>query len=226
MCERDRAATLFVRLAQARRRAQGRRDCAAAEGRKYRPRPVVFGPATESPLFPAPTSLGEVRPPDRRIVASGTREGRLWNGFVARYRHLGYRTLVGARMRYAVHDCNGRPLAMHGFSTAAWKLAPRDRFIGWTPEKREKNLPLAVDNLRFLILPWIEIPNLGSHILAIVRRRLPGTGPSATAPRPCSSERSSNPRASPPPSTGPRAGYGSGPPRDAGATTATSSTTS
>ena len=65
------------------------------------------------------------------------------------------------------------PLAMLGFSTAAWKLAPRDNFIGWTPEMREKNLSLVVDNPRFLILPWVEIPNLGSHILALVRRRLP-----------------------------------------------------
>ena len=65
------------------------------------------------------------------------------------------------------------PLAMLGFSTAAWKLAPRDAFIGWTPQLREKNLPLVVDNPRFLILPWFKIPNLGSHILAIVRRRLP-----------------------------------------------------
>ena len=54
------------------------------------------------------------------------------------------------------------------------KLAPRDNFIGWTPLLREKNLPLVVDNPRFLILPWIHIPNLGSHILAIVRHRLPG----------------------------------------------------
>ena len=84
-----------------------------------------------------------------------------------------YKTLVGAQMRYAVHDRNGWPLAMLGFSTAAWKLAPRDHFIGWTPQMREKNLSLVVDNPRFLILPWIEIPNLGSHILAIVRRRLP-----------------------------------------------------
>ena len=75
---------------------------------------------------------------------------------------------------------------MLGFSTAAWKLAPRDRFIGWTPEKREKNLPLVVDNPRFLILPWIEIPNLGSHILALVRRRLPEdwTEPHAVGGRP------------------------------------------
>ena len=86
------------------------------------------------------------------------------------------RLVIGrhGRVRYAVHDRDGWPLAMLGFSTAAWKLAPRDRFIGWTPEMREKNLPLVVDNPRFLILPWVEIPNLGSHILAILRRRLPG----------------------------------------------------
>ena len=102
------------------------------------------------------------------------RIGRLWNEFVARCHDLGFKTLVGAQMRYAVDDRNGWPLAMLGFSTAAWRLAPRDNFIGWTPEKREKNLPLVVDNPRFLILPWIEIPNLGSHILAIVHCRLPG----------------------------------------------------
>ena len=112
----------------------------------------------------------------------GTREGRLWNEFIARYHYLGYKTLVGAQMRYAVHDRDGWPLAMLGFSTAAWKLAPRDAFIGWTPQLREKNLPLVVDNPRFLILPWIKIPNLGSHILAIVRQPfywdddLPGFG--------------------------------------------------
>ena len=141
--------------------------------RKHRPRPIVFGPHTEPPLFPAPTTLDEVRPLEMRTVVRNTREGKLWNEFVARYHYLGYRTLVGTQMRYAVHDRNGWPLAMLGFSTAAWKLAPRDHFIGWTPERREKNLPLVVDNPRFLILPWVEIPNLGSHILAIVRRRLP-----------------------------------------------------
>ena len=136
-------------------------------------RPIVFGPDTEAPLIPAPTTLEEVRPLDMRVVVRGTAEGKLWNEFVARYHYLGYKTLVGAQMRYAVNDPNGRPLAMLGFSTAAWKLAPRDRFIAWTPQLREKNLPLVVDNPRFLILPWIKIPNLGSHLLAIIRRRLP-----------------------------------------------------
>ncbi len=142
-------------------------------GKQGRPRPIVFGPDTEPPLFPAPKTLDEVRPLDMRIVVRNTREGKLWNEFVARDHDLGYKPLVGAQMRYAVHDRNGSPLAMLGFSTAAWKLAPRDNFIGWTPETREKNLPMVVDNPRFLILPWIAVPNLGSHILAIVRRRLP-----------------------------------------------------
>ena len=142
-------------------------------GPQHRPKPTVFGPDTEPPLFPPPTTLDEVRPLHFRAVVRGTREGKLWNEFVARYHYLGYKTLVGAQMRYAVHDRNGWPLAMLGFSTAAWKLAPRDNFIGWTPQLREKNLPLVVDNPRFLILPWVHIPNLGSHILAIVRRRLP-----------------------------------------------------
>jgi hypothetical protein len=141
--------------------------------KQRRPGPIVFGQDTEPPLFPPPTTLGEVRPLEIRTVVGGTRPGRLWNEFVARHHYLGYKTLVGAQMRYAVHDRNGWPLAMLGFSTAARKLAPRDSFIGWTPQLREKNLPLVVDNPRFLILPWINIHNLGSHILAIVRRRLP-----------------------------------------------------
>ncbi len=145
----------------------------APQGRQNRPGPIVFGPDTEAPLFTAPSTLDDVRPLDLRTVVRGTREGKLWNEFVARYHYLGYKTLVGAQMRYAVHDRNGWPLAMLGFSTAAWKLAPRDTFIGWTRQLREKNLPLVVDNPRFLILPWIKIPNLGSHILALVRRRLP-----------------------------------------------------
>ncbi len=106
------------------------------------------------------------------IVTSGTRQGKLWNEFVARYHCLGHTTLVGARMRHAIHDRNRAPVAMLGFSTAAWKIAPRDTFIGWIPEQRQKNLPLVVDNPRFLIMSWLSVANLGSHILAIMRRRL------------------------------------------------------
>ena len=89
-----------------------------------RPKPIAFGPDTEPPLFPPPTALDDVRPLQIRTVVHSTREGKLWNEFVARYHYLGYKTLVGALMGYAVHDRDGRPLAMLGFSTAAWKLAP------------------------------------------------------------------------------------------------------
>ena len=68
------------------------------KGRQYRPKPIVFGPETEPPLFPPPTTLDEVRTLEMRTVVRGTREGRLWNEFVARYHYLGYRTLVGAQM--------------------------------------------------------------------------------------------------------------------------------
>ena len=62
---------------------------------------------------------------------------------------------------------------MAGFCTVAWRLAARDCFMDCTSAHRENNLPLVVDNPRFLILPWIKVTNLGSHLLAIVRRRLP-----------------------------------------------------
>ena len=140
---------------------------------RNRPGPIVFGPDTGQPLIPPPTTLDEVRPVELRTAMRYSREGKLWKEYVARYHYLGLTTLVGAQMPYAVHARDGTPLAMLGFSTAAWKLAPRDRLIGWSPELREKNLPRVVDNPRFLILPWIHIPNLGSHILAIVRRQLP-----------------------------------------------------
>ena len=136
------------------------------------PAPMTFGPDTDAPLEAPPRTLDEVRPIRLRTVLGGTPQSRQWNQFIARYHYLGYKTLVGAQMRYTVHDRHGRLLALLGFSTAARKLAPRDRFIGWTPALREKNLPKVIDNARFLILPWIEIPNLASHVLSVVCRQL------------------------------------------------------
>ena len=82
-----------------------------------------------------------------RIVGCGTREGRLWNEFGTRYHYLEYKTLVGTQMRYAVHDRIGWPLAILGFPTAEWRLASHaTTSFGWTPELREKNLPLVVDD--------------------------------------------------------------------------------
>ena len=189
-------------------------------------RPITFGPDTGPPLFPPPTTLDEVRPLSLHTAVRYSREGRLWNEFIARYHYLGYKTLVGAQMRYAVHDRQGQPLAMLGFSTAARKLAPRDRFIGWSPQLREKNLPLVIDNPRFLILPWIRIPNLGSHILSLVRRQLPKDWSERYNTTPVLVETFVETRASPAHSTRPPDGPASEPPRDAVATTATPGATS
>ena len=97
---------------------------------------------------------------------------RLWNDFMARYHYLGYKMLPGAQCRYFIKDGN-RFLGLMGFGAAAWKVAPRDNFIGWNKSTREMNLHLIVGQSRFLILPWIHCKNLASKLLAMVRGRLP-----------------------------------------------------
>ena len=195
--------------------------------RQNRRGPIVFGPHIEPPLFPAPTTLDEVRSLDFRYVVRATHEGKLRNEFVARYHNLGYKTRVGAQMRYAVNDRNGWPLAKIGFATAAWNLAPRDNFIGWTPRTHEKNLSLVVVNPRFLIPPWIEIPTPTSARTSSpsCAAACPRIGPSATTLRQSSSRPSSRPRASPAPSTESPVGSMLELLGDAGATIGTSSTT-
>jgi hypothetical protein len=100
------------------------------------------------------------------------KESPLWNELVDRYHYLGYKHLTGAQLRYLVHSPAGL-LAALGFSAAAWKVQPRDAWIGWSAEQRVANLHLVVNNSRFLILPWVQSKNLASKILAACARRLP-----------------------------------------------------
>jgi hypothetical protein len=106
----------------------------------------------------------------RPITAAGA--SRLWNEYVARYHYLGYTPLSGSQLRYNVF-CGERLVALLSFGASAWKLAGRDRFIGWREPQRLKNLQLVVNNARFLILPWIQSKGLASKILALVARQLP-----------------------------------------------------
>jgi len=66
-----------------------------------------------------------------------------------------------------------RCLAALGFAAASWRLSKRDDFIGWSDKAREANLKLVVNNVRFLILPWIKIKNLASRILGGIAQQLP-----------------------------------------------------
>lgn len=112
--------------------------------------------------------------PDLRLQAvANRRESHLWNEYIQRYHYLGYQPLPGAQMRYLAH-AQGQVIALLGFGAAAWKVADRDRFIGWSPQKRQESLHLVANNARFLILPWVTCPNLASKLLAMVSRRLAG----------------------------------------------------
>lgn len=96
----------------------------------------------------------------------------LWNEFIDRYHYLGYAPLPGAQVRYLINSPAGYLCAI-GFSAAAWKVAPRDKWIGWGQERRVQNLYLVVNNSRFLILPWVKCKHLASKILSLCAKRLP-----------------------------------------------------
>ena len=98
-------------------------------------------------------------------------DSRLWNELIDRYHYLGYRPLPGAQLRYLVKH-EERILGALGFGAAAWKVAARDSFIGWTSEQRAERLHLVVNNARFLMLPWIHVPNLASRILSLAAKQV------------------------------------------------------
>lgn len=83
----------------------------------------------------------------------------------------GERTPRTYRLRYFVRAA-GEVVALLSFAASAWKTQPRDEFIGWTREQRERNLHLVINNARFLILPWVRCRNLASRGLALIIRRL------------------------------------------------------
>jgi len=99
-------------------------------------------------------------------------ESALWNELIERYHYLGYKPLTGAQLRYLAF-AGPELVALLGFGAAAWTLAARDRFIGWSVEQRRQNLQRVVNNARFLILPWVRSRNLASRLLGGAARRLP-----------------------------------------------------
>lgn len=104
-------------------------------------------------------------------LVAAKRESLLWNAYIQRYHYLGHQLMPGAQLRYFVRAA-GHVIALLSFGASAWKIKPRDEFIGWTSEQRPRNLHLIVNNARFLILPWIQCRNLASRTLALTGRRL------------------------------------------------------
>jgi len=97
---------------------------------------------------------------------------RLFKCLLSCYHYLGFTGTVGENLKYLAFDEKDNPLACLLFGSAAWKTLPRDNFIGWDAETRKANLYLLTNNMRFLILPWVKVPHLASHILGRVARRI------------------------------------------------------
>ena len=96
----------------------------------------------------------------------------LFKTLIALYHYLGYCGTVGENMKYIAFDHEANPLACLLFGSAAWKTAPRDAFIGWDAKTRKRNLHLISNNMRFLILPWVRVPHLASHILGRIAKQI------------------------------------------------------
>ena len=139
------------------------------------PRRRYYVPPSEPPAVddtPLEVALGDVSPVTLTMVRRTAYEG-LWNYLVHRYHYEGFRIIVGSHLKYIAWT-GDRPIACLSWSSSVFRIAARDRFIGWEPAARSANIRHVVNNSRFLILPWVKVKNLASHLLgqssrAIVR---------------------------------------------------------
>ena len=162
---------MTCRVAMLRMHADGLITLPPAQSRGVRVKPH-FPPTTatdpQTPLMQPVHELGALR----LCPITDTASSRLWNEFIARYHYLGYTPMSGSQMRYNVF-AGDRQVALLSFGASAWRLAGRERFIGWQEPERLRNLQLVINNARFLILPWIQSKGLASKILSRIARQLP-----------------------------------------------------
>jgi len=135
----------------------------------YRNRAPLWVP---HPNDPVEKPLKALLPLQIACVGVDREQDRLFRYLLAHHHYLGCRNIAGENMKYLIYSHEGQILACILFSAAAWKSAPRDRFIGWSPSLRARNLHYVTNNARFLILPWVKVAHLASHMLSRVRRRV------------------------------------------------------
>jgi hypothetical protein len=134
-------------------------------GQRGRPAAVAID---RTPIRGALPELGQL---EFVQVRRSTQEP-LFNALLQAHHYLGYTQPVGEQLKYLVY-AGERPVACFAWSSAPRHLGPRDRFIGWSPAQRRANLRLVAYNPRFLILPWVAVPQLASHLLGRMVRVLP-----------------------------------------------------
>lgn len=98
-----------------------------------------------------------------------TPEEALWNCLVHQYHYKGYRILVGSHLKYMAY-LDQTPIACLAWVSSVFRIQARDQFLGWSSEQRSSGIRFVANNSRFLILPWVRIKNLASHLLAISAR--------------------------------------------------------
>jgi hypothetical protein len=127
---------------------------------------------------PGEELIGEVGQLEPIVLeAVVTEEQRLlFRELVGRHHYLGHAVPFGAHLRYLLYASQPERtvLGCLQFSSPAWRMAVRDRWIGWDERTRRRNLQRVVNNSRFLILPWIRVRNLASRVLSLASRRLVG----------------------------------------------------
>jgi hypothetical protein len=129
-------------------------------------------PLVKVDTAPLSCRLKEVTPLNF-IQVRRTKKEALFNSLVEEHHYLGYTQPVGEHLKYIVYGLE-RPLACLAFSSAPRHIGPRDAFIGWDADTRRRNISLICYNLRFLILPWVSVKYLASHILSKVAKIIPG----------------------------------------------------
>ena len=120
---------------------------------------------------PLQTDLSNLKPLEFRQVRR-TPEEKLFNSLIEQFHYLGYCHPVGEQLKYIVY-AHKRPIACLAWSSAPRHIGTRDQFIGWSAQMRKQHLSLIAYNTRFLILPWVRVPSLASHILGCMTRILP-----------------------------------------------------
>jgi hypothetical protein len=116
-------------------------------------------------------SLGQIRPAKLEVISAGSAAAARWAFYLDQYHYLKLR-VVGENLGYLAVDTHGRDVAAVLFGAPAWRCAPRDEFLEWSDAQRREQLPRLANNTRFLILPWVRVPHLASHVLGAVARRI------------------------------------------------------
>ena len=132
----------------------------------FRRRPA----AVEVCADPLVASLKQLGPVEIRQVRR-TPDEALVNGLIEKHHYMGYKSPVGEHLKYLV-SANSRPIGCFIWSSSALRLSLRDEFIGWSDGVRRENLHLIAYQTRFLILPWVRVPHLASHLLSRMSRQL------------------------------------------------------